>query len=261
MSVEQFSPRIKVFSGTEFDLTQQTIESVLFSNRDPYNKGIGRVMGVPTSVVFNRETGEYYRIGGQPIINLEPRVSILELINRSRSLFRYNAPDQFDPCLKIRCKRPDGGGVRGSIDISSVTLTEGSPAFYGSFLDFTAGSLDIIFQFSVLSAGEGDWFEFSFGGENLFSGLLSDYALGEAYEVTIPGTLLAGRSGYALFGLHSFGPSDSSVMLFDAPRVDVGPNGAVPEPATWLMMLVGFGGIGYSMRRRRKTKFNTLAEA
>ncbi len=32
-----------------------------------------------------------------------------------------------------------------------------------------------------------------------------------------------------------------------------GPVGAVPEPATWAMMLLGFGGIGYSMRRRRKS--------
>ncbi len=29
--------------------------------------------------------------------------------------------------------------------------------------------------------------------------------------------------------------------------------GAVPEPATWAMMLIGFGGIGFSMRRRRRT--------
>lgn len=29
--------------------------------------------------------------------------------------------------------------------------------------------------------------------------------------------------------------------------------GAVPEPATWAMMLLGFGAIGYSMRRRRAT--------
>ena len=27
--------------------------------------------------------------------------------------------------------------------------------------------------------------------------------------------------------------------------------GAVPEPATWAMMLLGFGGIGFAMRRRR----------
>lgn len=29
--------------------------------------------------------------------------------------------------------------------------------------------------------------------------------------------------------------------------------GPVPEPSTWAMMLIGFGGIGYSMRRRRKS--------
>ena len=29
--------------------------------------------------------------------------------------------------------------------------------------------------------------------------------------------------------------------------------GAVPEPATWAMMLLGFGGIGFVMRRRRVT--------
>jgi hypothetical protein len=30
------------------------------------------------------------------------------------------------------------------------------------------------------------------------------------------------------------------------------PNAAVPEPATWAMMLLGFGAIGFGMRRRRK---------
>jgi hypothetical protein len=35
--------------------------------------------------------------------------------------------------------------------------------------------------------------------------------------------------------------------------------GAVPEPATWAMMLVGFGGIGIAMRRRRPAKVAQVA--
>ncbi|WP_242141227.1 PEPxxWA-CTERM sorting domain-containing protein [Sphingomonas sp. TREG-RG-20F-R18-01] len=30
--------------------------------------------------------------------------------------------------------------------------------------------------------------------------------------------------------------------------------GAVPEPATWTMMLLGFGGIGFAMRRRSRVR-------
>ena len=42
-------------------------------------------------------------------------------------------------------------------------------------------------------------------------------------------------------------------------RVGTGRNvGAVPEPGTWAMMLLGFGGIGYSLRRRRK--IGTIAQ-
>ena len=33
----------------------------------------------------------------------------------------------------------------------------------------------------------------------------------------------------------------------------------VPEPATWAMMLLGFGAVGYSLRRRRRTNIAQLA--
>lgn len=35
--------------------------------------------------------------------------------------------------------------------------------------------------------------------------------------------------------------------------------GVVPEPATWAMMLLGFGAVGYSMRRRRKPALAQIA--
>lgn len=34
--------------------------------------------------------------------------------------------------------------------------------------------------------------------------------------------------------------------------------GAVPEPATWAMMLFGFGAVGYSMRSRRRVGFKAI---
>jgi hypothetical protein len=33
------------------------------------------------------------------------------------------------------------------------------------------------------------------------------------------------------------------------------PTGAVPEPATWAMMVIGFGGLGAVLRRRRQSAF------
>lgn len=55
-------------------------------------------------------------------------------------------------------------------------------------------------------------------------------------------------SGFANddFGDFSLNVAGPGIATFN------GISGAVPEPATWAMMLLGFGGIGYSMRRRRR---------
>ena len=36
------------------------------------------------------------------------------------------------------------------------------------------------------------------------------------------------------------------------------PNGAVPEPSTWAMLLLGFGAVGGAMRSRRRQKVGGL---
>lgn len=54
---------------------------------------------------------------------------------------------------------------------------------------------------------------------------------------------------YILGGDSVYGTLSSSAST--AFRI-YGDNGAVPEPATWAMMLVGFGAVGFAMRGRQK---------
>ena len=53
-------------------------------------------------------------------------------------------------------------------------------------------------------------------------------------------------SGSITMSTYFNNPGISHVDLFD------GGAPGVPEPATWAMMLLGFGGIGFAMRRGRK---------
>ena len=48
-------------------------------------------------------------------------------------------------------------------------------------------------------------------------------------------------------------PASSAAVIYQ----DQG--GQVPEPATWAMMLLGFGAAGYAMRRRRKASIPQIA--
>ena len=52
-----------------------------------------------------------------------------------------------------------------------------------------------------------------------------------------------------------FRPGVADAKQFRLQLADDGGNdpggGAVPEPASWAMMIVGFGGVGAAMRRRR----------
>ena len=59
-------------------------------------------------------------------------------------------------------------------------------------------------------------------------------------------------TNYSLGG--TFTTQDGSV----AQRPNFQPIAAVPEPATWAMMLVGFGAIGASMRRRRRVSAKAM---
>lgn len=73
-------------------------------------------------------------------------------------------------------------------------------------------------------------------------------ALGGTLAFTGGGTIRF--NGYdATPGIFSFTAQGNNLTSFSASAVSA----AVPEPGTWAMMLLGFGAIGFAMRRRRFT--------
>ena len=65
-------------------------------------------------------------------------------------------------------------------------------------------------------------------------------------------------NGQAIAGL-SFDVANGGVDSVRQIRINPAAGIAVPEPATWGMMLVGFGAIGFAMRRKRRPALVQLA--
>ena len=57
----------------------------------------------------------------------------------------------------------------------------------------------------------------------------------------------------------NYGSGTELYTFIDDFRLGTANNGAVPEPSTWAMMLMGFGAIGVALRRRRSTNLALAA--
>jgi hypothetical protein len=70
--------------------------------------------------------------------------------------------------------------------------------------------------------------------------------LGVTFSGTAQSVIFSGSADYIGF--------DNITLGSDTPG-----SGAVPEPATWIMMILGFGAIGWSMRHRRSAALPKVA--
>lgn len=148
--------------------------------------------------------------------------------------------------------------------ISAAALAASSPAFAGPVLfnitgpnaisftvdqsptpDFSSTSFFALYSVlttvnGVTSSGEID---FDPGGSFKVAG----YTFGASVDLfsgtTTSPTFLIGN--YTLEGFH---PDATGYSL------SISQVAAVPEPATWTMLLVGFGAIGFAIRRRRQNE-------
>lgn len=95
----------------------------------------------------------------------------------------------------------------------------------------------------------------SFFGPNAFPGFASITTPGRATGSLTPSDLgfRFGNAGSYNYGYVRFAGSQIQTIAFqDVANVGI-LAGAVPEPATWALMILGFGAVGGAMRRRRLT--------
>lgn len=145
---------------------------------------------------------------------------------------------------------------------STQTLT--TPSNGQSRIQAVSGALNNL----VITAANGGSFEFI--EFNLFSGSNADlvatitgvdqfgnpysYIFGDDANENVNGENFFFAATDSLQSIRSIGFSSTGGGFADIRQIRVGPAAvaaAVPEPATWAMMLIGFGGIGASLRRRR----------
>jgi hypothetical protein len=144
------------------------------------------------------------------------------------------------------------GGNTGATGVSTTNPNTGRfAAFLGPVgsigtlsqtLATVAGSVYVVKYFIRHDGGTQNSFSASFGG-NVFSNIVN----GPAFPYTQVTSFLTATSASTVLSF-SF-RQDPRFFYLDDVSVQ-GALGAVPEPTTWMMLVLGFGLIGFSLRRR-----------
>ena len=131
-------------------------------------------------------------------------------------------------------------GVFGAISTALPDMAYATTLIGGAsnVAEALLGPGDEIFGTSILSFPGSSTFDFRFRGD-LLLGVIEGAA-----DIIVNGTELSAADGFAedtVFDLGSFGPN-IELTITGSGTFAIG--GAVPEPSTWAMMLVGFAGLG-----------------
>jgi Protein of unknown function (DUF642)/PEP-CTERM motif len=153
-----------------------------------------------------------------------------------------------------------------NVDLVSGPLS-GAPAFEGSqYLDLVGyGATGAISQAFATVAGKTYVLKFEYannpwststasaavlvGGSSFIGSVTHDTSTGSNLEWTAySATFVANSSSATLDFVNTVASSNGGVML-DAVSIS-----AVPEPSTWVMMLLGFAGLGFAAYRRARAQ-------
>ena len=159
--------------------------------------------------------------------------------------------------------------ANGTLDLTGLTSLGNfglAESVRGNFAYIGLGSAGTVAGYSGLAGPASFGTGSSFISSNAFSGTsfaINGSAFGPPY-VFVPVGYVSGSaiSGTATFLGQTFASLGLTAGRYGytsrADSVTVNIGGAVPEPSTWAMMLLGIGGIGMVMRRSRKPAAATL---
>ena len=137
---------------------------------------------------------------------------------------------------------PDNVTIPNKVNFDTVTNTAGTLNPWFEFSNNQTGSY--IFDLTSSTAGASITLEqlLTGGGVSIIQTVMGT---GRFLELDT-GTLAANTTYRFLYTFNA--PTGGGTLSGNASFYA----GGVPEPATWAMMLIGFGGIGLAMRRRRR---------
>jgi hypothetical protein len=141
--------------------------------------------------------------------------------------------------VKVLFNGNEGGGNNAGITINTITLSffTAAGALVGAITN-DAGAL----VYPTVEPGQGS------------AGFLIGVAPSDTAELTQLQNLLNGAGSTGHVGIYaSLSNANGGAETFTA----VGAVGAVPEPSTWAMMILGFAGVGFMAYRRRNSAMRT----
>ncbi|UAK24031.1 PEPxxWA-CTERM sorting domain-containing protein [Sphingomonas nostoxanthinifaciens] len=138
----------------------------------------------------------------------------------------------------------------GLIDSLSIFIQTGGP--YADDLTLSLSHLGTTVTFF---AGKGDTSGSSINATFSDDATVAAPTTGSVSGIVLPGSPLSAFKGLAVAGTYTLStvdhvvPGDGTSLVKSAVTITTA---AVPEPASWALMLVGFGAAGTAMRSRRK---------
>ena len=136
---------------------------------------------------------------------------------------------------------------------ATVSFINDTTGFYGFGIQQTAATVDggVIDPDTDVDFSNAFVNFFDGTSETLVAQLVNQVPGSDTFEAwSVSGVNLAANTPGTAYIIHILGNRGVS-SSFDG-NIQFSPGGAVPEPATWAMMLLGFGAIGWQLRRRQR---------